>query len=151
VSELMARSSDDAIRKGGSASGAQAGPARRSAERVESLNVLVVDDEPAIRRMAALVLTRAGHGIAEAASAEEALELLARDRFDAVVSDLLLGDGQNGWSLAAAVRQRWPATRFVLASACGDGIDSQDARARGVAAVVGKPYLPDELLGALSG
>ena len=50
----------------------------------------------------------------------------------------------DGWVLAAHVRARWPRLRFVLASG-STGINPQEARARGVDAVIEKPYQPARL------
>jgi CheY-like chemotaxis protein len=57
----------------------------------------------------------------------------------------------NGWDLAAAVKQRWPKVRFLLATGWGAAIDQVDAREKGVAAVLAKPYRPVDLQQALAG
>ena len=67
-----------------------------------------------------------------------------------VVSDMGMGAGMNGWELADAVRRRWPAVRFLLATGWGAAIDSREARDRGVEAVLAKPYHPQDLLHALA-
>jgi PAS domain S-box-containing protein len=102
--------------------------------------ILAVDDDPALARMAAAMLASDGHTVVLAASGEEALERLAREPFDLVLSDLGMGAGMNGWDLAAAVRTHHPGVRFCLATGWGTQIDGEDAAARGVAAVVAKPY-----------
>jgi CheY-like chemotaxis protein len=127
---------------------AAAAPVAAPAER--PLRVLVVDDEPRLARMAALVLRRLGHAAVTAGSAEEALAVLQAAHYDAVVSDLSMGAGLNGWDLAAAVRARWPATRVVLATGWSAGIDPEAARGRGVAAVLAKPYRAADLQRTLS-
>jgi CheY-like chemotaxis protein len=65
------------------------------------------------------LLRPAGHTAATAISGEAALECLAAEQFDIVLSDLGMGTGINGWELAERVRQRWPKTRFVLATGWG--------------------------------
>jgi PAS domain S-box-containing protein len=114
------------------------------------LRVLVIDDEARLVDLAAAMLRGGGHAVETATSAEAALGLLSAAPFDAVVSDLSLGDGMNGWELAEAVRQRWPELRVVLATGWGAGIDPTAARARGVAAVVAKPYRARDLQRALA-
>ncbi len=111
--------------------------------------ILVVDDEPSLARMARLMLERRGHMVEVTHTAEAAIERLALTPFDVVVSDMSLGQGMNGWALAARVRADWPAVRFVLATGWGAGIDPADARARGVAAVVAKPFTAEDLLAAI--
>ena len=115
-------------------------PAPRAARRI-----LAVDDDPALARMAAAMLAADGHTVVLAASGEEALACLARERFDLVLSDLGMGAGMNGWELAEAVRARHPSVRFCLATGWGMQIDDEEAAARGVAAVVAKPYRIDDL------
>jgi CheY-like chemotaxis protein len=104
------------------------------------LRVLVVDDQPSLARLAATVLARDGHAVDIAHSGGEALAYLAHRAVDAVVSDLGLGMGINGWTLAARVKELWPATSFVLVTGWSAAIDATAARAAGVDAVVAKPY-----------
>jgi two-component system NtrC family sensor kinase len=111
----------------------------------QPLRILAVDDDPAIGKMVARVLRPLRHIVTTATSGEQAVDLLAAESFDLVISDLGMGAGMTGWELAARVRERWPAVRFVLATGWGASIDPADAQARGVAAVLAKPYHPDDL------
>ncbi|MGD8859736.1 MAG: response regulator [Myxococcales bacterium] len=61
-------------------------------------SILVVDDDPAFRRYAERVLTVGNHRCTLASSADEARALLGRTRFDLLVTDIQLGDG-NGLDL----------------------------------------------------
>jgi CheY-like chemotaxis protein len=112
--------------------------------------VLAVDDELMMTRAVARVLKPSGHLVSVAASGEEALEKLAEQQFDVVLSDMGMGPGMNGWELAEAVKQRWPNVRFLLATGWGAAIDPDEARSRGVEAVLSKPYHPADLLQALA-
>jgi CheY-like chemotaxis protein len=94
-----------------------------------------------IRRM----LHPDGHTVVTTTAGEEALELLAAEPFDVVISDVGLGLRMNGWTLAAEVRQRKPGLPFVLATGWGATIDPADARAKGIHAVLAKPYQPADL------
>jgi CheY-like chemotaxis protein len=122
-------------------------PSLTTARRARQLRVLAVDDDRAIAEMVERALALVGHETHVTTSGEEALALLdtALAPIDVVVSDLGMGDGMSGWDLAAAVRQRWPQVRFVLATGWGAGIDPVEARARGVDAVMAKPYRVTEL------
>jgi CheY-like chemotaxis protein len=119
-------------------------------EALGPLRVLVVDDEPAMTRAVMRMLRPTGHAVSTAASAEEALERLATEAFDVVVSDMGMGPGMNGWELADAVMRRWPSVRFLLATGWGAAIDPGEARAKGVAVVLAKTYHPAELMRALA-
>jgi CheY-like chemotaxis protein len=61
-----------------------------------------------------------------------------------------MGAGINGWELADAVKQRWPSIRFLLATGWGAAIDPVEARAKGVEAILAKPYQLTDLLRALA-
>jgi DNA-binding response OmpR family regulator/nitrogen-specific signal transduction histidine kinase len=127
---------------------ARVAPARSDTPR--PLRVLSVDDEPMMTRAVVRMLKPAGHVVSVAASGEEALEKLAAQPFDVVVSDMGMGAGMNGWELADAVRRRWPSVRFLLATGWGATMDPGEARIRGVEAVLSKPYHPADLLRALA-
>jgi two-component system NtrC family sensor kinase len=114
------------------------------------LRVLTVDDEPMITRAVVRMLKPSGHRVTVATSGEEALEKLAGQPFDVVVSDVGMGSGMNGWDLADEVKRRWPNVRFLLATGWGAAIDPGAARARGVEAVLSKPYHPVDLIQALA-
>jgi PAS domain S-box-containing protein len=107
--------------------------------------ILIVDDEEALRRMLTRMLHIDGHTVVAAATADEALEQLGRQRFDVVMSDHGLGLGMNGLELASAIRDRWPGTRFILVTGWGGSIDPAEVQPLGVEAVIAKPYRAPEL------
>jgi CheY-like chemotaxis protein len=109
------------------------------------LRILAVDDEPALTKAVVRLLRPVGHLVTTAKSGEEAIEQLEKQAFDLVLSDVGMGAGMSGWELAELVRANWPAVRFVLATGWGAGIDPVEARTKGVAAVLAKPYSFDEL------
>ena len=113
--------------------------------------MLAVDDEPAMTKAIVRMLRPAGHLVSVAASGEKALARMAVEEFDVVVSDMGMGSGMNGWELAAAVKRQWPNVRFLLATGWGAAIDPSEASAKGVEAVLSKPYRPSDLERALAG
>jgi CheY-like chemotaxis protein len=103
--------------------------------------VLAVDDEPALARMVALILASDGHTVSVATSGEDALEALAVEPFNVVISDLGMGAGMSGWDLAEIVRDRYPDLSFALTTAWGKHIDLESVRTcGGVQAVITKPH-----------
>lgn len=114
------------------------------------LRVLAVDDEPAMGSLIRRVLRPHGHYVVTATSGEMAVEHLTREPFDVVISDVGMGPGMNGWEFVERVRTLRPRTRVVLATGWGAAIEPADARAKGVDAVLAKPYRPDELESVLS-
>ena len=54
------------------------------------LNVLVVDDEPAVRQVLSSAINKAGYAVESAASAAEAMAKLDKQAFDVVISDVFM-------------------------------------------------------------
>ncbi len=112
-----------------------------------TLRVLAVDDEPSLGKVVSRILAVDGHIVVVAFSVDGAIEELAREPFDVVLSDLGLGPAlaKSGWDLAEYVAAHYPGTRFVLATGWGPQIDAATATARGVHAIISKPYKLNEL------
>lgn len=113
--------------------------------------ILVVDDDTAVRSIAAEILRDAGYAVQEAGSGEEALALVLTGR----AIDLLLTDmdmpGMSGGALAATLRSRWPALKVLVLT--GRHPDDLKHRIPADARIVGKPFkvlgLLDEVRKAL--
>ncbi|MFH1834128.1 MAG: response regulator, partial [bacterium] len=102
--------------------------------------VLVVDDDPQIRRIVRRVLEGDGFEHAEAADGREALAALRAGAFDLVIADHDLGRGMTGTDLLTVVRNLWSGiARVMLASAPPD--DAADV----AHVVLTKPCDPGEL------
>ncbi len=81
--------------------------------------VLIVEDEAPLRRVLERVLTREGHRVLGAASAETAYELLASEHADAVLVDVRLPT-MSGLALYIALVNRTPALAGRIAIMTGD-------------------------------
>jgi len=125
-------------------------PRRTETTATAGLRILVVDDEPTITRMVAMMLGPHGHDLTLASSGEEALARLEAGSVDLILSDLGLGAGMNGWDLLDQVRQRAPGTRFILSTGWGAQIDPADVVARGGEGLLAKPYRLTDLLHAIA-
>jgi CheY-like chemotaxis protein len=80
--------------------------------------VLVVDDEAIIRAWLVLAWEDAGYSAVEAASASEAIAIMETDKeIRVVVTDIQMPGTMDGIALARYVRERWPPTIIVIASA----------------------------------
>jgi DNA-binding response OmpR family regulator len=78
-------------------------------------NVLVVDDEPALRRLLCRVIEREGLSAAEAESAEDALRISSDAPPQVAFCDVELGPGRpNGFWLASELNRLFPATVVVM-------------------------------------
>jgi len=77
-------------------------------------SIMIVDDEPVITDMLKNVFSREPYGILTAASAEEALSILAREQVDVVISDEIM-PGIPRSEFLSIVRQKYPDTiRMIL-------------------------------------
>lgn len=113
-----------------------------------SARILVVDDEPDMRTLLTLILTRSGFESVEASTGEEALEIAAgAERIDLVLLDLNL-PGISGLQ----VLEKWQADGYaadvpvlMLTADATPGRD-QDALVRGARGFLTKPILAKELV-----
>jgi CheY-like chemotaxis protein len=79
--------------------------------------VLVVEDEVLVRLMIAEELRSAGYEVIEAATADQALDVLAHiSDVSIVISDIRMPGSMDGVEFARLVRSEYPATRIVLTS-----------------------------------
>ena len=106
--------------------------------------VLVVDDEPQIRRALRLVLRANGYEVAEVASGEAALDALVLQPFDVMILDLLLPD-LDGVEVCRRLRT-WSHLPVVVLSALGEEDVKVRALDEGADDYVTKPFSAPELL-----
>jgi len=109
-----------------------------------ALKVLVVDDEPPIRKLLRLGLGSQGYEVLEAANGKAALEMLAR-RPQLVVLDLGLPDIE-GLELLKRIRQQQKNLPVIVLSSRGDEGGKVAALDLGADDYVTKPFGMDELL-----
>jgi DNA-binding NtrC family response regulator len=81
-----------------------------------SPRILVVEDEPLIRLDVAESLREAGYEAVEVSSADQAMEMLGRETFALILTDIDMPGRCNGLDLAWAAHQRDPALPVVLMS-----------------------------------
>ena len=108
--------------------------------------VLIVEDESMVRMMAVDMLEDAGCAVLEAATADQAWQILeSRSDIDVLFTDIEMPGSMNGFALAARVAERWPHIRLVITSGrCRPKPD--DVPDHGL--FVPKPYLADQVLSA---
>jgi two-component system cell cycle sensor histidine kinase/response regulator CckA len=115
-----------------------------AASAAPKARVLLVDDEPAVRRVAGMALERAGHELLLAAGGHEALELLSTNpRIDLLVTDLVM-PGMNGKELAEHVRSRYPGLPVLYISGFADEVLGSPL-APGTVDILEKPFAPSAL------
>jgi two-component system KDP operon response regulator KdpE len=116
---------------------------RRAADRGVTVSILSVEDEALNRALLREVLARdaslRGARLTEAASLAEARAALAADRFDLLILDINLPDG-NGLSIARELHARPDRPAILVLSANVQEAYRQAATEAGADAFVGKPF-----------
>jgi hypothetical protein len=109
--------------------------------------VLVVDDEPAVRRLAETILSRNGYRTVLAADGMEGLSLYAQRRGEIklIVSDLMMPQ-MDGPSFIRALRNQGADVKAIIITGLGEEGRIGDARAAGVDAILNKPFTAEQLL-----
>jgi two-component system KDP operon response regulator KdpE len=108
------------------------------------LKILIIDDEPPIRKLLRMGLSTQGYEAIEAPSGKVALELLSK-KPDLVILDLGLPDIQ-GHELLRMIRERMEAVPVIVLSSRGDEAGKVEALDLGADDFITKPFGMDELL-----
>ncbi len=126
-----------------------------AAERMESasaetrsVSILVVEDDSMVRETYEEALGTVGHEVVTCPSADVALEVFDKDRFDVVLTDLSMA-GMTGLELAREIKKVSPETPVILISGWAVQQDEERIRESGVDLVLAKPCLIEDLLGAI--
>src|SRR6266481_2735751 len=106
--------------------------------------VLIVDDERNIRKTLAIYLQGLGCTVAEAATADAALEALARSAFDLALVDLRLGK-EDGLELLPKLVAARPGLDVVMITAYAAVDSAVEAMRRGAKDYLAKPFTPPQI------
>ena len=113
--------------------------------------VLVVDDDPNIRRMIVAALKRDGYSFLEAPNGRDALDIMRSDHPDVVVLDLMM-PRVDGFDVLRALRAHPDAREMPVMVLTADSRSDHHRRCYELGAddVMTKPFLPDALVRGLS-
>ena len=107
--------------------------------------ILIVDDDPGFRNLLETILVGEGYGVENAGSVGEALRAGARRKYDLVVVDLKLPDG-DGLAVLRWWMENMPETPVIMITAFGTVASAVEAMKLGAVDYLGKPLSsPDEL------
>jgi two-component system, OmpR family, KDP operon response regulator KdpE len=110
---------------------------------VSAGRILVVDDDPQIRRVMKVTLTGQGYEVDDAKSGEVALEKLREPRFDVILLDMNM-PGMGGLEACRTIREQSEVAIVMLTVRDSDA-DKVEALDAGAADYVTKPFNPSEL------
>lgn len=112
-------------------------------------SVLIVDDEPNIRRMVGALLRAEGYEVREAPDGATALALAREAEPDVALLDLMMPGGLDGLQLLERLREQRPDLPVVMMSGRAGLSDAVRATKLGAAQFLEKPLTPEGLLLAL--
>ena len=113
--------------------------------------VLVVDDEPMVRRLASRILKEAGYRVLVAADGDEALRIYGEDPqcIDVVLLDMSM-PGKSGTAVLAALKQQHQDVKVVLMSGFGESEALRVVGANGFLTFLQKPFRAADLPGVIA-
>ena len=114
---------------------------------MNTATILVVDDEPQLRRTMKATLTDLGYSVIEARTGEEAIETLRRDPADLILLDLNM-PGKSGLEVLKWIRNQPGISMLLVVVLTSSNQDSDIHRAyiQGTNGYLVKPSKPDEML-----
>ena len=110
--------------------------------------ILVVDDEPFVCDAVKMMLAFDGHEVETANSAQAALGLFEKGKFDLVITDFAM-PVMKGDELAAAIKARAPGQPVVMITAYAEMLQASGNPLTGVDFVISKPFLLENLREAI--
>ncbi len=113
------------------------------------MRVLIVDDEPSIRKTTRIAVESSGHTAAEAPNAARALKAAEEEGFDAVFLDVKLG-ADDGLEILDRMLKLHPAPAVILFTAYANIATAVEAMRRGAFDFIPKPFTPDQIRAVLA-
>ena len=119
--------------------------------KTETKTVLVVEDEPRVRRYSCRIFASLGYYILEAENARMATDILVdcHDEINLVFSDIVMPGDNNGRDLVQHVQANYPHIEVLLTSGFELGISNSTLEEDNQVPVLKKPYTKEDLVSAL--
>jgi PAS domain S-box-containing protein len=108
-------------------------------DEVQTLKILVVDDEASVRETLAEMLMAVAHKVEVAESGHQAIDKLRSGNFDLVFTDLAMPE-MDGWETAREIRRHWPEIRIVMVTGYGPTTAPPAGEEGLVDGIIGKPF-----------
>lgn len=112
---------------------------------MSDIRILIVEDDAGLREALMDTLLLANYQVSVAASAEEALLLLKKQRVQLVVSDVQMGS-VSGLTLLKTLREHYPALPVLMMTAYANVQDAVEAIRLGAIDYLAKPFSPEVLV-----
>lgn len=119
--------------------------AKKKIKKNKSVRLLLVDDDPNLQRMITLFLNKKNYELAIAGNGRKALDLLDKNKFDLIISDMQM-PLMDGSTLLRKIREKKIKTPVIIISAYTTLNMSNEIDASDFAAVLFKPFDSDNLI-----
>ena len=115
------------------------------------MKFFIVDDDPDVLKLLALLLERAGHAVARASSGAQALREIPAYRPDCVISDVMMPE-MDGYELCSELRRRpeLSGMKIIMLSAKSYDYDRRRAKELGADGYIVKPLKTESVLDAIA-
>ncbi|HHN65804.1 MAG TPA: sigma-54-dependent Fis family transcriptional regulator [Nitrospirae bacterium] len=107
--------------------------------------VLVIDDEAIVRVSCERVLKPEGYEVMVTSRGDEAIELLEKEKYDVVLTDLKMPD-MDGMEVLRIIKERWPDIQVVIITGYGTISTAVQAIKMGAYEYIEKPFTPQDIL-----
>lgn len=108
-------------------------------EKHSPVSVLVVEDDPDMRRLLSDFLVRGGYHVIEASNGNDAIFLVESERIDVAILDKEM-PGMNGLDVLSFLSQRCPSLPIIFITAFGGRDVAEESRRRGAWHYIEKPF-----------
>ncbi|MBV9826102.1 MAG: response regulator [Alphaproteobacteria bacterium] len=107
-------------------------------------NILIIDDDPQMRRLVTLILNDAGHSVRQAPGGQAGIEKVRQAQPDLVITDLVMPD-KEGIETIRELHHEFPDIPILAISGGTPDVYLRAARELGAQASLAKPFGADEL------
>lgn len=111
--------------------------------------ILIVDDDPIILGLLKYVIELERFRTMLAATAEEALDILSKNRISAIISDIFLPGGQSGLDFMIQVKKETKSIPIILITGNSDRVTPAQASSAGADGFIKKPFKNTEIIQTL--
>jgi DNA-binding NtrC family response regulator len=111
---------------------------------MQKANILIVDDEKDICMALNILLSKEGYAVKEAYNGEQALDIIKKENFDIVMTDIKM-DKMDGFEVLKETQKLSPETSVVMMTAFASVGSAVEAMRSGASDYITKPFINDEI------
>lgn len=123
---------------------------RCSLKKEEQL-ILIVDDDPIVRKLLSIIVETAGYGFETAVNGNDALTIVSEKEINLILLDVMMPGGINGFEVCQTIKQTPTKSHIpiILVTALGDAENRQKGRSVGAIELIAKPFSNEQLLSTI--